>query len=341
MCERHFPMYLPILKEARLFHFPYKAHEVMQAEMRKLDPVDMQYTFTLPYDTVAVEDESSCVVLWDREKNQMGLGELRGFIDCVRLDYDRDNFDDNEDAERMYEKVSKNPTHKYFVENKYCAVTAGYVNCVYFTTDNLITEGNLNHSFIANKKHLWGENYHLDEKSPKLPYTLADFLSGKVSEKDLRDSVPHAMDRTDILTSALRNAQTALNEIFLTRQPTRFIVEDTPKKAKTNGKLIPRSHQRPIYRILTVPEIRKIMKTENHPENRKSPISHIRSRHKRILRSERYAVDRQGKPREKKYFAYGPRKGDHYYDIIDIPATWVGPDEVEIGKRWIRVKFRG
>lgn len=82
-----------------------------------------------------------------------------------------------------------------------------------------------------------------------------------------------------------------------------------------------RSHQRPLYTILSPKEIRTKMKMDEtkYTGDRKSPIPHERRRHFRKLSTE----------------------GGHYKEnkIIVIPAMWIGESEKQIGNKIYKVRL--
>jgi hypothetical protein len=134
----------------------------------------------------------------------------------------------------------------------------------------------------------------------------------RVEEDDLSTDAMHARK------TAFRNWITAIEELMLLNEPSRFILEDRPLKERVNPKKILRSHERPIYTLLRPKEIRERMHlTEHLVHTHSSPIPHERRAHKKVLRSERYKAARG---RE-----------------LFIPATWVGPHENTHGRRRYKV----
>ena len=130
-----------------------------------------------------------------------------------------------------------------------------------------------------------------------------------------------AGDKEAAIRSVLRNVRAAMEEVFFFNNPSRFILETRPakvpklKKKKGNRRLL-RSHNRPTYTLLTPKEIREKLGVENNGAARKKG-PHERRRHLRT-----YGNDPKKWPK-----AHGK--------TIVVPATWIGPDEVERdGKRY-------
>jgi len=120
-------------------------------------------------------------------------------------------------------------------------------------------------------------------------------------------------------TESIRNAMVALEEVKIINTPSRFVVEVLPRKMRDNPKLIPRSHERPHYVLLTPGEIKRKTGLRGQGSQNKSSgkASHPRRAHFRTLNSERFVNKRGTK--------------------ILIPATWVGPTEAKVGSKTYRV----
>lgn len=118
---------------------------------------------------------------------------------------------------------------------------------------------------------------------------------------------------------SLKSAICAIEEIMYFNDPNRFIVEVTPTKVRhSSGSKITRSHERPLYVILTPKEI-KIRTGLSGSSNRSgsSKRAHPRRRHYRTLRSEKF-VNKQGQ-------------------VIEVRETWVGPVQAQVGNRIYKV----
>lgn len=65
-----------ILRSAHLFQFPYVAHEVLPKTFDH-EELDFQSKFfVLPFRVIAIEDRSSCVLLWDDEADKIGRAHV-------------------------------------------------------------------------------------------------------------------------------------------------------------------------------------------------------------------------------------------------------------------------
>ena len=68
------------ITRARLFEFNVFPTETMDSEYLE-DIEELAYNFCLPFPVVAVEDKTSCVILWDQEKNAVGLEHQRHMME--------------------------------------------------------------------------------------------------------------------------------------------------------------------------------------------------------------------------------------------------------------------
>ena len=74
-----------LLHRARLFDFPYRAHEVLPQEFDPTQRSFLQEHFCLPFDAIAVEDTASVVAIFDAQENQVGLPGRRYFLEGLPL----------------------------------------------------------------------------------------------------------------------------------------------------------------------------------------------------------------------------------------------------------------
>lgn len=136
-----------------------------------------------------------------------------------------------------------------------------------------------------------------------------------VSGKDAR--VVDGLEKAEIDRAAMQNVVVALMQTAYCNLPSRFIVEKRPAKMHQPAKgRIARSGDRPGYTLLTPQELRKLFKyPEGHePRESGSPGSHWRRKHPHTFKHDRFAASGLlGK-------------------TIFMPACWVGPKEVQVGK---------
>jgi len=98
-------------------------------------------------------------------------------------------------------------------------------------------------------------------------------------------------------------------------KPKNWIIERSPAKQQRLGKgRLPRVHQGPVYIMCTQEELHTRLGLKGEGSGK---AAHARRRHFRTLKSERY----------------GERQGE----TIIIPASWVGPSEIQQGKRTYKV----
>lgn len=121
-----------------------------------------------------------------------------------------------------------------------------------------------------------------------------------------------------------KNMLSTLQEVMWFNTPSRFVVEVSSPKAKKKAaekkhKRIVRSDSRPHYTLLTPGEIRKILRIPDPDPTGRHPAPHWRRRHKRFLTDPRYT---------KKRFKW-----------VDVPATWVGPDEAIVEHKRYKIRW--
>lgn len=304
--EAHYPIFVPLLRKAKLFEIPIVPHE----DLPKTFEGDIDFfenNFFLPFSVVAVEDNATCIILFDLEKDQKGTKSERGFIECLPLNRDIKNFKESltEDTSR-YESKEMLELH-----NKgYAIVSIGVIDTLKFwSKDKFSAGGGISVSMVASKRDI----------------LLKDLHKGNGFDKDA-------------IAGTVGNAYTAMQEIVYLNQPTNFILKETPlKKKKGKTDKVARSHERPKYTILSPNKIREKMELPKIKGTHASPIPHERRRHDRWLSDIRYAYDEKGEKRIAKPIPYGKRKGEPYFVHVDVPATWIGLTENTVGNKHYKV----
>jgi hypothetical protein len=293
--ERHYrnEKVLGWLKEARIFRFPGRLHELSRAltdgERAKFyDAVGgMEFLaehFFLPFPVVAVEDTASCVVVIDTEENQKGLSGKRLFLEGM--------WASNRNSEEFADPAV-GPLPRSIADD-----------------DLLISLAEMSKMRGASS----GDSGAVDVFGDWI-WTLVGSKKGGLRESPRRSRVHARMSGQlgNLRFGALMNAKAALEEVMFFNTPDRFVVKRFPdvvrkKKAKGLPDLL-RTAERPSYILLTPMEIHETLGIGETPTGRKSPVPHARRRHYRTLRSDRYK-DARGK-------------------VIVVNASWVGPTEGE------------
>jgi hypothetical protein len=304
--EVHLPKYTKILQRARIFEFPVVPHKTLPKSFTG-DIEWLEQNFFLPFPSVAVEDNASCVVIFDIEKNQKGTIKQRGYLECMSLAADSSNF-----RESLYSNIKeeKSPEMIMLHQQGYCIVNVGFIEKMTFETpEKFYGEGDIIETMVASKKDIYIKDLH------KANATKSEGL--------------------------ITNVYSTIQEIMYFNQADKFILEEKPlvmkkRKKKFQDKIL-RSHERPKYTILSPNKIRERMKLPQLQVKKGSPIPHERRRHDRWLSDARYSKDENGKPRKEKIIPYGRRKGEIYYLHVDVPPVWIGPSENKIGNKHYKV----
>lgn len=145
-----------------------------------------------------------------------------------------------------------------------------------------------------------------------------EFLEGEELSQLSRDA------KVEIVENCMASVLRAMREFMFMNSPNHFVMEisstKAPKKTKGAFKRITRSNQRSRFTLVTPKQIRqKVGLGQETPSGGRAKASHMRRRHFREFRSDRYTKMR------------GKR--------IVIPAHWVGPSEKIIGNKRYKVRL--
>lgn len=263
LVERHLPDAVPLLKLAHIFEFPGVPHETLPKSYDEETLHLLSETFFLPFNVVAVEDPASCVLLFDRTKDQQGISEQRFFAECLPLD--------REHLSKCHEGIDALGSDNRFLQEGLLQIAFGRISR--FQIDGksgppLVIDGQLDRILLCDKRGV------------------------RLTETELMQRHPAIAER--VTRSVLRNVMTAFEELFYFNVPSRFVVEKTVVKQRppNPNTVIPRSETRPHFILLTPDQIRDTLSREDVGQDpgtvRKSPKPHHRRRHYRRLKSDRY-----------------------------------------------------
>lgn len=307
--EKHLPIAKIFLERTNLFHFNQPAHVMLKGFWESksyYDVHDFIDNFIWPFDSIAVEDMATCMILTNGLKGAAGLNHGFLFIDVTDFKaedyyYERPNLSENQ-----------KDTKKFLIENKMLMIRSGEINRVGAVTD------------IKGVNRL---GMHVDVQK----FVLAN----KSEIYDQTQTEQFIFEKDRITQECLDNINAVLGQIAYMNSPDRFILRETPVKPPKPGKSkkILRSNQRPIYTILKPDEIRLKMGLaepgQTSTGTRKAPIGTDVRRHRRYLKHGKYRFDDNGVELKQKVIPTGEDRGKLYYKYTDIPAYWRGPDRVE------------
>jgi hypothetical protein len=290
--ENNLPNYVDRIKTSGLFIFDKKATEILPNKFENIE--ELNKNFFLPFNTTVIEDPEGLFIITDYDQpNQIGIFCERYFIDFTRFfipelmstaNPDDIAFAINLLTDGNYSKIQ----HKVNIKDLY-TMSIGSVIVIESNNDSIGVKVNTTNSLLVTKKDV-----------------ICGIPDVNLTKKQIES-----------------NLIIGLKQILLINSPNYFIVEESPVKTakKINKNKIARSHQRPKYTVLKPNKIHKLFKytpeeiTEN--SNKKSPTPHLRRRHIRTFRSDRY-INAKNKQ-------------------IIIPATWIGPTEYYDGFKKYRV----
>lgn len=268
--EKHVPELIEAVDRSKLFFIDKIPHEFLPKK-------PTTENFFLPFQTVAVEDKASVVILMDMRKNQKGLKEDRLFM----------------------EYIPENAPIESFDPNKRGGMNSGSLPI------GMLYSGIMG-DIVAHENKFTGTG---------TLYGMMAFRNGKVIAT--MADMPKGLKNWAI-EQAAQNAMIAMQEIMMMNNlENRFILEEKPIKPKLRQGMIARSHQRPKYTILEPKSIRRKMGLQ--PTGKALEEGHERRRHPRTYRSDRY-VKMKGK-------------------TVIINATWVGPSDKIVGKKYYKVRL--
>lgn len=302
LIERNPDLFQPlrgIVEQARLFHFPHNPGEVLPKNYDQ-EALDFhEEHFVLPFRTVAIEDESSVVLLWDAVENAQGTRARRLYLELAPLGWKHASTWHDADEEKAWRDQ----------------------------LDRSALEA-LEHSYQLTFGAIWNlgpsaTGQEADNPEGRWRYSLECTLAGVwVLVKDAIDiewsQRMHEEHGDPICYQGARNAVCAIEEFMQFNAPDRFILEQRPTRERKKAAKILRSGDRPTYTLLHPSEIRSKLRLPE-PEQGGPRKPHERRRHVR-----RYPDDVERWPNM------------HGKSIV-IPASWVGPSEATVGKQRYKV----
>jgi hypothetical protein len=222
-----------ILRQAHLFRFPHVPHESLPKSYTREELDFQREFFVLPFRTIAIEDPTSCVILWDDKPDQTGLTTKRWFVELAPLSMT--NARSWNDADREAEMRAALPAHVRARLETAFNFSFGQIEVLQVAVKE---ETNDSWQFQMGGQLV---TYHMLNEEGPMPEGF----------ELLRDSA------YGVTSTALRNAMTALEELMVFNRPDRFIVRERPARVRpADGPKIPRSHERDSYTILHPQEAR-------------------------------------------------------------------------------------
>lgn len=271
-----------LMDDAKLFIFPYVAHEVLPHS--KADGTTEE--LHLPFPTMAIEDEATCVLIHDLKPDNVGYGAPRRFIEFMPMDEERSN--------AFYDG-------RMIVGGKALQALPNSKD-IY-----MISLGT-----IDGFQHVSSSEYRAFGELHAIFVFERDKMVYRALEREIPDN---------FRSPQLCNFVTALEEVERFNSPDRFILERTMvrvPRSHQNGPKILRSHERPQYTILKPSEIRIRMGLPEPQHDHASPRPHERRGHWRVFQDERF-VHVKGQKKWIDPMWVGPSEsvvGKHVYKVL-------------------------
>lgn len=294
------------ITRAKLFEFDVFPTETIGDEYYK-DIKNLAYDFCLPFPVVAVEDKTSCVILWDNIKNAVGIEHSRGMMEIC-------------DTRNYLEEKS----FKLSSQDKLRGMTQ---------EDQEKSRQNLRNMAKQLGEYpimiRWGNGSVLCWNDDLQKWSAQGSVSGTIHYLPKQDMVINLMENDDqktrraIEVDYMRGFITACEELLRMSMRTLFIKETTPKKTTKNK--YKKTFERPTYTVVKPNVARKQMglcEPKINFGSIKERRAHIRREHERELRSNKFK-NKQGQTVQVKR-AY-------------VPAVWQGPSESEDKKHRYKI----
>jgi hypothetical protein len=171
--------------------FEGKPHDFLTQDKDEINYNEADKLFQLPFPIVAIEDDSSLVILMDSKGNQIGLKGTRYFVDIINMNTDSSNFVNHlnceEEVQVMKELARQQIDAGYFVSK-------GQVRNVRCTEEGRVyCEGLVDHAYFLNNKQIF--------------FSGSDQVLSSIADKKYIDDM-------------LRNPLTAYEELIKSRRKT-------------------------------------------------------------------------------------------------------------------------
>lgn len=257
--ERNIPRSVADLEQTALFEFPFRAHEKVTPGQFCQDDLDR---FFLPFPRIAIEDNASCIFLFDGTEKQIGLSEPRAFIEVSSLA-------GSDDPEAYSGGLELDPEMRQWAKQERAhQIAMGRIFAM------KLPQGSTDYKASACVDHV----FIINGKSE---------VQADMGMQELKETPGAEQSCRGIIGNAI----TAIEEMLLINSdPTYFIFEKSPAKPrKSKAGRITRSPDRSRYIPLKPEAIRKVMgleRSETDGAGVKRP--HERRRHWRLLSSDRY-----------------------------------------------------
>jgi len=279
--REHIPEYLRrYINQAKLFIFDMFPTETFNLE--HIDEInDLSFNFCLPFPVVAVEDKTSCVILWDVENNSVGIENRRGMMEISNTE----NYLEDEAYKITSQDIANGITEGTKKDDqeglrKLADEMGSYPKIFRFGYGSLS----------------WEKEIRKWKGETKIEICDYIFDSGlKIDfEEQSRTSIEayRAME-----TDFMRGMITPYEELLKMSSRNYFILEKIPKpkKKKKKKRKFLKSHERPICTVVTPKKARKIMgiaspksKEEGDKRQIKERRAYVRREHDRELRSPKF-----------------------------------------------------
>lgn len=251
--EKEYKNYKSMLEKASIFQFDKEYKDNLS---RTLD-INNGQEFFLPFKTTAVENNCSCVIMYDPTENQIGFEYPRYFIGCYN-------------ATNATEILKEQQIATSEIGNILVVFAGNFVGKAFQNN-----RGGLDAKFkfikLYSKKGLVANSYKTTDMLKKTGWYKLIVNTPLMTLQQL---------------TALNTPDKFVLETTLTRLKKQWWKKKKPK--------IRRSGERPLYTILEPNKIRQVLNPEVR-NTHVSPVIHQRRRHKRWLRNEKYRFDSAGK----------------------------------------------
>jgi len=272
------------------------------------DVESMSYNFCLPFPVVAVEDKTSCTIIWDLDKNVVGMDHERGMMEIIdtRNYLASESFSISSQDKDM--GITENDRKESIDGLKgFAEEMGGYPILFRSGRCSLDWEGSI---------QKWKGNSRIDD---------CIYYGANGIKHDLLDADVSIWEAAN--TDFLRGMITSYEWMLRMSVVHQFIQEKKPKKKIKRTKYL-KSSERPTYTVVSPNKARKTMGVKSSSSSIgsgkrvKERRAHVRREHVRVLRSEVFTKKRGKSVSVRRSY---------------IPAIWEGKNIGEDSKHFYRV----
>jgi len=229
--ERHLPDLRPVLDQAQLFSLDITPHRLLRKSLTTMELTQVRDHFALPFPVTAIEDRAGCTILMDTAPGQRGIDRQRVFLDCLALD-DPDAHEHCQD-DLTAQDVQMFRSAACSFPTGACCLAMGAIRQAHWESRQCLVECDLTWFAMASE---------------------IEMLAPRIAAKCLPMNASMAL-----VQQSAKNAQTAMEELLLMREPSRLFVESRSEHPPVLAPdRVLRSDRRAVFHSKTLDEVARL-----------------------------------------------------------------------------------